>query len=222
MNETEFFLRTNKKPGHLENTGSALRNTGKFLAGCYPDFGYVRFFGRMSPFLSKTGHYPENIMNNIEYRPIGVIHSPFRKPEGTPIQPPFAAGTEAIVEIFPEYARGLEDIGGFSHVILLYHCHLAKKFALRVKPFLDDAFHGVFATRAPARPNPIGLSVVRLAGMEERGLRIQNADIVDGSPLLDIKPYVPQFDMPEAVSTGWFETVTDKSGVSQDDGRFAK
>jgi len=158
----------------------------------------------------------------IEYKPIGIIHSPFKKPEGTPIQPVGGADTEAVVEIFPEYAEGLEDIGGFSHIILLYHFHLSKTYSLKVKPFLDDALHGVFATRAPARPNPVGISVVRLLRVDGRMLRIQDVDVLDGAPVLDIKPYVPEFDVRDADRTGWLETQADRTEKARDDGRFTK
>ncbi len=161
-------------------------------------------------------------MNKIEYKPIGIIHSPFTTPEGTPIQPPGGTDAEAVAEIFPEYAQGLEDIGGFSHIILLYHFHLSKKFSLKVKPFLDDAFHGLFATRAPSRPNPIGISVVRLLRVDNRMLHIQDIDMLDRTPILDIKPYIPKFDVRNTDRTGWLETRADKTEKTHDDGRFSK
>ena len=119
-------------------------------------------------------------MNDIRYKPIGVIRSPFKEPKGTPIQPAGAKGIDGTVEIFPEYAEGLKDIEGFSHIILLYHFHLSKGSALIVKPYMDSEAHGVFATRGPSRPNPIGLSVVRLVRVEGNTLHIQDVDIVDG------------------------------------------
>jgi len=162
-----------------------------------------------------------DIVDEIVYRPIGIIRSPIKQPRGAPIQPTAAAGIEAVVEVFPEYAEGLEDIEGFSHIILLCHFHLAMRAKLKVKPFMDDKLHGVFATRAPARPNPIGLSIVRLVRVEGRKLLIRDVDIVDGTPLLDVKPYVPEFDIREAGRTGWRETTVGKLPEVKDDGRFA-
>jgi tRNA-Thr(GGU) m(6)t(6)A37 methyltransferase TsaA len=137
-------------------------------------------------------------------RPIGLIHSPYVKKEETPIQSAFSEG-RGEVEVFPEYEAGLKDIDGFSHLILLYYFHQAEGYSLSVKPFLDDTRRGLFATRYPARPNPIGLSVVRL--LERRGnvLQIAGVDVLDGTPLLDIKPYVPQFDEREEVTIGWLK-----------------
>jgi len=157
----------------------------------------------------------------IEYTPIGIIHSPFKEPEGVPIQPSASKGVEGYVEIFPEFVPGLKDLEGFSHVILLYHFHLSKPFSLLVKPYLDDKDHGVFATRAPARPNPIGLSIVQLLSIEKNILRIKDVDIVDCTPLLDIKPYVPQFDHRENARIGWLEKKITRLQISRDDGRFA-
>ncbi len=156
----------------------------------------------------------------IEYTPIGIIHSPFKEPKGVPIQPSASKEVEGYVEIFPEFVPGLKDLEGFSHIILLYHFHLSKPFSLLVKPYLDDKHHGVFATRAPARPNPIGLSIVQLLSIEENILHIRDVDIVDGTPLLDIKPYVPQFDERENVRIGWLEDNIAKLPKSKDDGRF--
>lgn len=157
----------------------------------------------------------------ILYQPIGIVRTPFDTPEGTPIQPSGGADIEGEVEVYPEYRAGLEDLSGFSHIILLYHCHLGGTCSLRVKPFLDDAEHGVFATRAPSRPNPIGLSVVRLLGVADGKLSIKEVDIVNGSPLLDIKPYVPKFDVRSAERTGWLEKRSHKTESVRDDGRFA-
>ena len=156
----------------------------------------------------------------INYRPIGIIHSPFKEPEGTPIQPTAAIGIDGTVEVFQEYAEGLRDIEGFSHIILIYHFHLAQGYSLKVKPFLDDQFHGVFATRAPSRPNPIGLSVVRLIRVEKNLLHIRDVDVVDGTPLLDIKPYVPEFDGRKTEKAGWLAKNLHKLHMLRDDGRF--
>ena len=133
-------------------------------------------------------------MNEIRYKPIGIIHSPFKEPKGTPIQPSAAKGAEGTVEVFPEYAEGLKDVAGFSHIILVYHFHLSGRASLRVKPFMDDVERGLFAVRAPSRPNPIGLSVVRLVRVDENLIHVLDVDMVEGTPLLDIKPYVPEFD----------------------------
>jgi tRNA-Thr(GGU) m(6)t(6)A37 methyltransferase TsaA len=159
-------------------------------------------------------------MSEIKYKPIGIIHSPFKEPKGTPIQPTGAKGIDGTAEIFPEYAEGLKDIEGFSHIILLYHFHLSKGTALIVKPYMDSETHGVFAMRGPSRPNPIGISVVNLVKVERNTLHIQDVDIVDGTPLLDIKPYVPEFDMREVARIGWLENKVHKVSASRDDGRF--
>ena len=162
-------------------------------------------------------------MSTIVYEPIGIVHSPFKEPRGTPIQPPAAAGVEGTVELEPAYVDGLKDLDGFSHIILLYHFHQSKPASLRVRPFMDDEAHGVFAMRGPSRPNPIGLSVVRLERVEGNLLRVKDVDIVDGTPLLDIKPYVPQFDARDHVDVriGWLGENVQKLSRSRDDGRFA-
>ena len=162
------------------------------------------------------------IMNEIKYKPIGVIHSSFKEPKGTPIQPAAAKSIGGTVEVFKEYAEGLKDIEGFSHIILIFHFHLSKGSTLKLKPYMDNEVHGVFATRAPSRPNSIGISIVRLVGVEENVLHIQDVDIIEGTPLLDIKPYVPEFDIRVAKKRGWLEKNIDKLLTSKDDGRFIK
>ena len=161
-------------------------------------------------------------MNEIKYKPIGVIHSPFKEPKGTPIQPAGAKGIDGTVEVFPEYVEGLKDVEGFSHLILIYHFHLSQGSSLTVKPYMDNEAHGVFAMRGPSRPNPIGISIVRLVKIEGNILYIQDVDMVDGSPLLDIKPYVPEFDIRGVERTGWLEKNVHKLSSSKDDGRFTK
>lgn len=156
----------------------------------------------------------------MSYQPIGTIYSPFGGIEQVPIQPPAAGGIRGTVEVFPEFAAGLQDLHGFSHIILLYHFHRVTQVKLTVVPFLDDEPHGVFATRAPSRPNPIGLSVVRLLGIEGNVLTIENVDIVDGTPLLDIKPYVPAFDHHQVERTGWLEATRTTLSEQRSDGRF--
>jgi len=161
-------------------------------------------------------------MNEINFKPIGVIHSPFKNPLGTPIQPSGAKGIEGSIEVFPEFAEGLKDIEGFSHIILIYYFHLAKKPSLIVTPFLDKKQHGVFATRVPIRPNPIGFSVVKLEKVEGNFLFVKDVDIVDGTPLLDIKPCVPQFDFRDVTRTGWIEKSERSVLTARDDGRFVE
>ena len=159
-------------------------------------------------------------MVQFNYRPIGVIHSPFKDLDGTPIQPIGGMGIQAEVEIFPDYVEGLRDLDGFSHIILLYHCHLSQAYKLTVKPFLDDVQRGLFATRAPARPNPIGMSLVRLTRIENATLFVEDIDIIDQTPLLDIKPFVPDFDVRKAQKTGWLEKKAQNAEKISDDGRF--
>ena len=161
-------------------------------------------------------------MSEVVYRPIGVVHSPFKVPQDVPIQSVAAEGVMGIVEVAREYVDGLRDVDGFSHLILIYHCHLAQDYSLLVRPFLDERLHGVFSTRAPSRPNPVGVSVVRLTRMEKNILYIQDVDIIDGTPLLDIKPFVPEFDQRKAERIGWLTKNIDKLHSGRDDGRFAK
>jgi len=159
-------------------------------------------------------------MEEISYCPIGIIRSPYKETEGTPIQTTGAKGVGGKVEILPECAEGLKDLDGFSHIILIYHFHLSKGHSLTVKPFLDDTPRGVFATRAPKRPNAIGFSVVRLVKIEGAKLHIEDVDIVDSTPLLDIKPYVPEFDAKEAERIGWLAGKVDKAAETGADERF--
>jgi tRNA-Thr(GGU) m(6)t(6)A37 methyltransferase TsaA len=158
----------------------------------------------------------------IRYNPIGIIHSPFKEPQGTPIQPKGGKGVEGTVEVFPEYAEGLKDLEGFSHIVLVFHFHLSKGYSLQVKPYLDDKEHGVFATRAPKRPNPIGISVVRLVRVEGNLLHIRDLDMIDGTPLLDIKPYVPEMNASEVERIGWLEGKAKRVEDASDDGRFVR
>ena len=137
--------------------------------------------------------------------PIGVIHTPFREPEGTPIQGVFAPEAEGVVEVLPEFAEGLRDLEGFSHVHLIYGLDRCRAWKLTVRPYLDDREHGLFATRAPARPNPIGITVVRLLALEGSTLRVAGVDMLDGTPLFDIKPFAPSFDHREGAVGGWIE-----------------
>jgi len=159
-------------------------------------------------------------MSEIRYKPIGIIHSPFKEPRGTPIQPAGARDIEGTVEIAPEYVEGLKDIEGFSHIILIYHFHLSTGYLLKVEPYMDEESRGVFATRAPNRPNPIGISIVCLVKVDGNMLYIKDVDIVDGTPLLDVKPYVPEFDARKAEKIGWLGEKVNKLSKARDDGRF--
>jgi tRNA-Thr(GGU) m(6)t(6)A37 methyltransferase TsaA len=159
-------------------------------------------------------------MDSIAFRPIGRISTPFMTPAGTPIQPKAAEGVAGSIKIFQEFCPGLQDLEGFSHVFLLYHFHLVQSFSLVVKPFLDDKERGVFATRAPARPNPIGLSIVRLERIEADTLHVLDVDMLDGTPLLDIKPFVPAFDARDQARIGWLASNLNKLETARDDGRF--
>jgi tRNA-Thr(GGU) m(6)t(6)A37 methyltransferase TsaA len=156
----------------------------------------------------------------IKLRPIGIIHTPFTKTEGMPIQPVGAAGVHGTIEVFEEYRSGLKDLDGFSHIILIYHFHRSQGFDLHVVPFMDKKPRGLFATRAPKRPNPIGLSVVQLDNVEKGTLHIQNVDILDGTPLLDIKPYIPEFDRHTDIRTGWLEQARKTVKKRKADNRF--
>lgn len=147
-------------------------------------------------------------MHDFIFRPIGVIHSPFVRAEGTPIQSSMAKGTEGSVEIFEEFAPGLLDLEGFDRIWLLYWFDRIVTARLVLTPFLDQREHGIFATRSPCRPNAIGLSCVRLLSVEGNRLRVGELDIVAGTPLLDIKPYVPDFDRFEVGRVGWLEGKT--------------
>ncbi len=156
----------------------------------------------------------------MRFEPIGIIHSPFTTTEGMPIQPAGARDVRGTVEIDPRYRDGLADLDGFSHLILLYHFHRSEGFALKVVPFMDTAERGLFATRAPRRPNPIGLSVVALEKVADGVLHIRGVDVLDGTPLVDIKPWVPAFDQPADVRTGWLEETAGGVGKKRADERF--
>ena len=144
-------------------------------------------------------------MTSIINTPIGVIHSPFTDPADTPIQGVFADSARGEVEVFPEYAAGLKDIDGFSHLILIYHFHLAEGYSLISKPFMEDIEKGIFSIRHPRRPNHIGISIVRLDNVRENVLEILEVDVLNGTPLLDIKPFVHQFDQRADIQSGWVD-----------------
>jgi tRNA-Thr(GGU) m(6)t(6)A37 methyltransferase TsaA len=151
-------------------------------------------------------------------KPIGVIHSPFVRSEGAPIQPALAEGAEGTVLVDPDYADGLRDLDGFERIWLIYWCDRAGPAKLIVTPYLDRHPHGVFATRAPARPNPIGISAVRLLRIEQNVLRVADVDILDGTPLIDIKPYVSRFDSFATQRNGWLDYAAGDRTTA--DGRF--
>ena len=145
----------------------------------------------------------------VTFHSIGVLRSPHTQPEATPIQPVYADDCPGRAELLPEFADGLADLEGFSHVYLLYWLHRAPPARLRVRPFLQDIERGIFATRFPGRPNPLGLSLVRLVRREGCVLHFCGADMLDGTPLLDIKPYAPRYDAVENPRGGWTEEVDD-------------
>jgi len=156
----------------------------------------------------------------MEIKPIGVIHTPFTSLAGMPIQPKGAADIQGTVELFDEFQAGLKDIDGFSHLFLIYLFHQSHGYKLEVIPFLDKEPRGLFSTRAPKRPNPIGLSVVQLERVEKNILHVSNIDVLDGTPLLDIKPYVPDFDNFPDVRTGWIGDARARVKTKKSDERF--
>ncbi len=159
-------------------------------------------------------------MQAISFQPIGIVHSGHLQPEGTPIQFLGAKEFKGEIEIFAEFKEGLADLDGFSHLMLIYYFHQIKNVSLSVKPFMDEAAHGVFATRSPARPNPIGFSIVRLLEIRGTRLLIEGLDMLNETPLLDLKPYVPHFDAVDAEKIGWLEANIEKHWKTKDDGRF--
>ncbi|NJL00091.1 MAG: tRNA (N6-threonylcarbamoyladenosine(37)-N6)-methyltransferase TrmO [Spirulinaceae cyanobacterium RM2_2_10] len=154
------------------------------------------------------------------YRAIGTIHSPFQSTIGMPVQPTGASGQRGHLDLQAEFAAGLQDLEGFSHLILLYHFHQVEGVQLTVTPFLDAQPHGLFATRAPKRPNPIGLSIVKLLSRDGCRLQVENIDVLDGTPLLDLKPYVPEFDSYPQARAGWLEAARGQVEHQRSDDRF--
>ena len=154
------------------------------------------------------------------FKPIGILQTPFDNIREMPIQPSGAHGAKGSLILDPEYMEGIIDLDGFSHIILIYVFHKAGEPELTVVPFLDQHPHGVFATRAPKRPNPIGVSVVRLIAIKENILRLENVDMLNASPVLDIKPYVPAFDQPENVRIGWLQKRDHQVKSKRSDDRF--
>jgi tRNA-Thr(GGU) m(6)t(6)A37 methyltransferase TsaA len=156
----------------------------------------------------------------ISYSPIGVIRSPFSRLEGMPLQSVAAEDVHGQIEVLPEYAAGLKDLDGFSHIHVITHLHRGAPGGLEVMPFLDDTPRGIFATRSPRHPNPIGLSVLRLLAVEGAALQVAGVDLVDGTPVLDIKPYVPRFDVIAAERVGWLEQAAGRVHEVRADARF--
>ncbi|MBN1522342.1 MAG: tRNA (N6-threonylcarbamoyladenosine(37)-N6)-methyltransferase TrmO [Candidatus Aureabacteria bacterium] len=141
----------------------------------------------------------------IKLKPIGIIHTPYKEPKGIPIQGKFEKGVTGQAELFPEYHQGLKDIDGFSHIILIYFFNRSKNENLTGSPFLEDETHGIFAIRSPHRPNHIGFPIVKFEKVIDNIVTFSEVDILDGTPLVDIKPYVSHFDLRENVKNGWLE-----------------
>jgi tRNA (adenine37-N6)-methyltransferase len=158
---------------------------------------------------------------SITFSPIGTIRSPYSEPSGMPIQPAGAQGIKGTVVLREEFRAGLRDLDGFSRIILIYAFHRCTGYSLEVVPFLDTQSHGIFATRAPKRPNAIGLSIVRLVRINGCELEVEDIDILDGTPLLDIKPYVPAFDCFPDERAGWFGDCSDRVAGARADTRFS-
>jgi len=161
-------------------------------------------------------------MNKVEFTCIGTIYSPFTELKGMPIQPIGAEGVKGEIHLNKNLTNGLKDIEGFSHLTLIYYLHKVNSYELEVKPFLDDKPHGIFATRSPKRPNPIGISVVKLNHIKKNIIYISNVDILSETPILDIKPYVPQLyeNTIKNLKIGWFKTNHEKAKNKKSDNRF--
>ena len=155
---------------------------------------------------------------------IGRIYTPFKAIKGIPIQSSASLDVEGTIEIFPQYTDGLMDLNGFSHIILIYYFHKINGTKLRVFPYLDKKLRGIFATRAPVRPNPIGISITRLISIDKNIIHVKGIDILNNTPLLDIKPYVPEFDdvnlRKEKIRIGWLSDNIYKLDSTKDDSRF--
>ncbi|MBU4311186.1 MAG: tRNA (N6-threonylcarbamoyladenosine(37)-N6)-methyltransferase TrmO [Candidatus Omnitrophica bacterium] len=150
---------------------------------------------------------------SITLKPIGIIHTPYKEPKGIPIQGKFKKGATGTIRLFPAYRAGLKDIEGFSHLILVYHFNRSKEEKLTSKPFLEDVEHGIFAIRSPHRPNHIGFSIVKLEKVKNNCITFSEVDILDRTPLFDIKPYVEYFDTRENVKSGWIEKHFNKGKI---------
>ena len=157
----------------------------------------------------------------IEYRPVGVARTRYTSLDGMPLQSVAAAEEPGRIEIEPDLVDGLRDLDGFSHIVVVSHLHRGDPGGLVVVPFLDDTARGVFATRSPRHPNPIGLTVVRLVSVDGSTLHVLGLDLLDGTPVLDVKPYVPAFDRVDAERAGWLEERARDVHTTRSDGRFA-
>jgi tRNA-Thr(GGU) m(6)t(6)A37 methyltransferase TsaA len=159
-------------------------------------------------------------LNNIKFRAIGVIYTPWQSRKNIPVQPIGGIGVKGKIVMESEFIPYLKDVDGFSHLILLYFMHLVNMHNAQVIPFLDNVPRGLFSTRAPNRPNPIGLSIVRLIKIEKNILHIQDLDMVDGTPLLDIKPYIPAVDSVQTENIGWLRNKVKNFQIKRSDARF--
>jgi tRNA-Thr(GGU) m(6)t(6)A37 methyltransferase TsaA len=159
-------------------------------------------------------------MEYIELKPIGILRTPFESPDKMPIQPCSKGAASGTALVFPEYTDGLYHLDGFTHIILIYYLHRVKRQELIVTPFLDNTSHGVFATRAPVRPNPVGISIVRLEKIEDNILYLQGLDMINGTPLIDVKPYIPDFDSHPDAKAGWYDKIQKKPEGKYSDNRF--
>ena len=144
-------------------------------------------------------------MSQITIRSIGIIHSPYKESKDIPIQGRFKDDVVAWIELKDEYLKGLKDLDKFSHCILIYYFHKSNKVTIEGKPFLEDNTHGIFSIRSPHRPNHIGFSVVKIQRIQGKKLYFTQVDMLDGTPLLDIKPYVKYFDNQEDAVSGWLD-----------------
>ena len=162
------------------------------------------------------------MIESVTFQTLGIIHTPFSEPQGTPISSTAGCGVKGTIEIFKQYAEGLKDIEGFSHLNLIYYMHRVQKDGLVGIPFMDDKPHGVFAMRSPLRPNHIGISIVKLLAVRGNILEIEDLDILDGTPLLDIKPFLPDVDSRTECRIGWFTSNIHKMSSTRDDGRYSK
>jgi tRNA-Thr(GGU) m(6)t(6)A37 methyltransferase TsaA len=174
---------------------------------------YLRAF-ETAPF------FINNSMNQIIIEPIGILHTPHEQIEGMPVQPAGAAGVTGKAVLKPELIEGLTDLDGFSHATLVYYFHKAEGYVLMPIPFMDTKPHGIFATRAPKRPNHIGMSTVRILSVEDGVITFDGADMLNGTPLIDIKPYFPKYDNPGETRSGWLETAVHAQCNVKSDNRF--
>jgi len=169
--------------------------------------------------LAPENFLPSGKSREMNLRPIGIIRTPFQKPDECPAQGAFSE-VEGAAIVEPQYAEGLDDLEGFSHAWLLYWFHRSGPFKLKVRPMLDKTPRGLFASRAPIRPNPIGITAIRIVEIVRSRqapiqIHFEGADMLDGTPLLDIKPYVPAFDGRDDVRVGWLEKPLKQKGVKK-------